>query len=458
MRPVDQCTTVQHVASPALIRTCMAHQRSSLKPVSVRFGLRTRSAHATAQTIDDTKPVKAVALLGTDYPGMRPRLRVEVGDAVHEGTCLFVDRRDEQVCFTAPVAGTIASIDFGPRRTLSALVIRASEAEEPEGQETASEPPAGNTPEAVRKALLESGLWPALRSRPFGVIPASDAVPSAIFVTAIDLNPSAVDPDPVVAAHEAHFQRGLEALAILAGQPVYVCLRTASTIRVGETQAIKVARFDGSYQAGLASTHIHRLAPASLEKPVWTIGYQDVIAIGSLFEAGRSDTRRIVALAGDAVERPHLLRVPLGARLNDLTAGELTPPKGKHNGARLLSGSPLTGRDSGFLSRYDTQVSAIAVTGNATRPAWVKRLAFLSSSSVHPLIPNTAMDRALPANVLAVPLMRALSVGDAQAAKRLGAMDLIEEDVAPLNCMCTSGADYRVLLRGVLTELAEDAA
>jgi Na+-transporting NADH:ubiquinone oxidoreductase subunit A len=436
----------------------MSIERKPLKPVSVRSGLRFTAPSLPSQEVDRSKHVAAAALLGIDYAGLRPRFQVEVGDKVEEGDTLFVDRKDEAVRFVAPLAGDIISMDYGPRRTLSAVVIRASVGEIENSDTASADLPDDSTADSVRSALLDRGHWPAFRARPYGLIPASTATPKAIFVSAIDLAPGAVNPDPVIAANQEAFERGLSALAKLADGLVFVCLRKESSARIPESVAVRAARFDGSYQAGLASTHIHRLSPASMESPVWTIGFQDVVAIGTLFHAGRYDGRRVVALTGDRLSNPRLIEARLGARLRGLLEGEQTAATNGRTFTRTLSGSSVSGRELGFLGRYDTQVSVLSGRQHRQRPAWTDRLPFFGSNNASPLVPNNLMDQALPANVLAVPMMRALSVGDAQAAKRLGALDLVEEDVAALNHVCTSRADYRQLLRAVLDELAEDAA
>lgn len=441
----------------------MSFERKQLKPVSLRNGLRFSAPGAPSQVVDQPKVVTAAALLGTDYPGMRPRFLVDVGEHVSEGQTLFVDRKDDAVCFAAPINGRVFSIDYGPRRTLSAIVVRAQDDRQDGSNETSQSTfdllaNDASSREDVRNIILSRGLWPAFRSRPFGLVPPSHQDPAAIVVSAIDLAPGAVNPDPVIATNEDAFRRGLEVLTKLTDGQVFLCQSKASTFYAPENLKIRTAHFSGNYQAGLASTHIHRLAPASPDFPVWSIGYQDVIAIGTLFLTGRYDATRVIALSGEPLANPRLLTTKLGASLRGILEGELKSQANNQNSTRTLSGSTVAGRELSFLGRYHTQVSALASRKRGQRRAWTSRLPFFGSNTTAPLIPNIAMDRALPGGVLAVPMMRALSVGDAQAAKQLGALDLVEEDVAALNMICTSGADYRVLLRSVLDELAEDAA
>lgn len=441
----------------------MSFERKQLKPVSLRNGLRFSAPGAPSQVIDQSKLVTAAALLGADYPGMRPRFLVDVGEHVSEGQTLFVDRKDDTICFASPISGDVFSIDYGPRRTLSAIVVRAQDGHQDEQNEPSQRPTKPialdvSSREEVRDIILSRGLWPAFRSRPFGLVPPSHQNPAAIFVSAMDLAPGATDPDPVIAANQDAFRHGLEVLTKLTDGQVFVCQSTTSTFQTPDNLKIRPARFDGGYQAGLASTHIYRLSPASPDLPVWSIGYQDVIAIGTLFLTGQYDATRVIALSGEPLANPRLLTTKLGASLRGLTEGELKPQAANQGSTRTFSGSAVAGRELSYLGRYHSQVSVLSNAKRGRRPAWTSRLPFFGSNTTAPLIPNMAMDRGLPAGVLAVPMMRALSVGDAQAAKQLGALDLVEEDVVALNMICTSGADYRVLLRSVLDELAEDAA
>ncbi|CAN0604664.1 unnamed protein product, partial [Ectocarpus sp. 12 AP-2014] len=190
-------------------------------------------------------------------------------------------------------------IDYGPRRTLSAIVVRAQNGRQDEQSEPShpsTDPIAidASSREAVRQTILSRGLWPAFRSRPFGLVPPSHQNPAAIFVSAMDLAPGAADPDPVITANEDAFRHGLEVLTKLTNGQVFVCQSKASTFQTPDTLKIRAASFDGGYQAGLASTHIHRVSPASPDFPVWSIGYQDVIAIGTLLLTGRYDATRVI--------------------------------------------------------------------------------------------------------------------------------------------------------------------
>jgi len=412
--------------------------------------------HATPPepVIDDCFPVERVALLGADYPGLRPKLTVEQGDRVSRGQPLFHDRAHPDVVFVAPVSGVVESITLGPRRRLSALVIRA----ESDLSELEPVTVAGSTGAELRATLLAHGLWSGFLTRPFGRMPAPDATPDAIFVTATADNPHAPGPNLVIEGREVTFRAGVKALTLLTGGTVHVCQNPGSDIAVGLSERVRSSVFPAGSSSGRAGAHIHRLHPVGAGRSVWSIGYQDVMAIGVLLETGIQDFSRIVSLTGSRAKRPHLVRTVIGASLQDLIREETLP--GDDSAAlAILSGSAMTGRLASWLGRYHQQVtlmSDLSPRQAAPGHGLFARL-FGAPSQVGPLVPTAALERALGFDIPAVPFLRALSVGDAETARRLGCLGLVEEDIAAASLACTSGADYGRMLRHVLDELAEDA-
>jgi len=430
--------------------------------------------------VGEGREVTRVALLGDDTPGLRARLGVAEGDLVRRGQLLFEDRTRPGVRYTAPGGGRVAAIFRGPRRALRSLVIQLSEAERADRGEAAecaafaafrAGDPEAYDAGAVRALLLESGLWTALRQRPYGHVPAPDARPDALFVTAIDTNPHA--PDPRLAVREARedFQRGLRLLARLCEGPTHLCVAHGSEIGRDVDAPVRVEEFRGPHPAGNPGVHIHLLAPVSRRRSAWHVGYADVIAVGRLFATGRLPVGRIVALAGPRVARPRLVRTRLGACIDELARGEV-PDDGVET--RLLSGSVLSGKramgpEFGFLGRYDLQVSALAegrerrffgwvAPGSdrySTLPVFVSRLlrrrSFALDTSTNgshrPIMPLGTYERVLPMDILATYLLRALVVGDVEQAEKLGALELAEEDLALCTFVCPGKTDFGPYLR-----------
>ncbi len=423
--------------------------KDNLVHFSFSRGVDLRLEGSPAQEVTD-KPITRAAISGADYPGLQPALSVAEGDRVRVGQLLFTDRAHSQVAFVSPLAGRIESIELGARRSLSSLVIRG-ETEASEDNKTGDLPDLA-TPNALRATLLSRGFWPAFRTRPFGRIPLHDAMPKAIFVTATDSEPLAPDPRVILATQESAFRRGTELLTLLCDGMVYVC-QTPGPPLVEHSARIRLASFSGPHPSGLAGTHIHAIHPASSEAEIWSIDCQDVAAIGHLAESGRYDPSRIVALSGPGARRPRLLRIILGASIRELISDEGAADKP----ARVLSGSALAGREAVWLGRYHRQVTMLEVPARSTRNISSFLPVLSGKAGPRPIIPMKSLERALPAGFLPVPLIRALSVGDAEMAAKLGALELVEEDMALMTAFCTSGADYGVLLRQVLARLAEAA-
>ncbi|HCU0896090.1 TPA: NADH:ubiquinone reductase (Na(+)-transporting) subunit A, partial [Serratia marcescens] len=285
--------------------------------IKIRKGLDLPIAGAPVQAIQDGPNIQHVALLGEEYVGMRPSMLVQEGDTVKKGQALFEDKKNPGVFFTAPASGRIAAINRGERRVLQSVVIALENGGD--DQLEFAHYPLGELSqlprEQVESELIASGLWTALRTRPFSKTPSPGSEPRAIFVTAMDTQPLAADPQVIIAEQQAAFNAGLVVLARLTAGKVHVCHAAGASVGQQSGSQIAYSEFAGPHPAGLAGTHIHFLEPVSLKKIVWHIGYQDVIAIGTLFTTGKLDTRRVVALAGPQVAQPALLRTRLGASL-----------------------------------------------------------------------------------------------------------------------------------------------
>lgn len=422
--------------------------------MTVLPGLKIDHTRLTGQRVEEGAAVKQVALIGADLPGLRPKLLCEQGERVTRGQAVFHDRANPDVVFVSPVSGVVGSITLGPRRSLSAIVIR-SDPHQPEPDPVVT---AMTSVAEVRETLLAKGFWPAFLTRPYGRIPAPNAVPDAIFVTVTPDNPHAPDPRVVLQDQHEAFAAGLKAMALLTCGTVHVCQTPGTDIAADCGDRICGSFFPEGRSSGLSGTHIHRLHPVDRSRSVWSIGYQDLAAIGKLIETGLHDFNRIVALAGPRARQPRLIRTIDGANLQELISNETLP--GDH-GAPLcvLSGSVINGRQASWLGRYHQQVTLLddAQPRHTVSKGGLLGLFRQSSSRPVPVIPTVALEQALPFDIPVVPFLRALSVGDAENASWMGCLEMVEEDVAAVSLACTSGADYGRMLRHVLDELAEDA-
>lgn len=379
--------------------------------------------------------------------------------------------------FTAPASGTVVAIHRGERRVLQSVVIQIEGDEKREFARFDAADLATLSHDAVQTQLLESGLWTALRTRPYSKTPVPGTVPAAIFVTAIDTNPLSADPQPLILAERKAFDAGLTVLTRLTPGKVHVC--QASGGKLGGHPQGKVAfnEFAGPHPAGLVGTHIHFLEPVSLTKQVWHLNYQDVIAIGKLFTTGELCAERIIAIGGPQATQPRLVRTLLGADLTALLAGET-----KEGENRIISGSVLSGRHAtgpmAWLGRFHLQVSVVLEGREKELFGWVlpgaekysvtrttlghflRRKLFNFSTSTNggerAMVPIGNYERVMPLDILPTVLLRDLLAGDTDGAQALGCLELDEEDLALCTYVCPGKYEYGPVLREVLTRIEQE--
>ena len=444
--------------------------------IEIKKGLDLPIEGAPAQTIGEGRKVKTVAVVGYDFNGMKPTMLVAQGDSVKLGQPLFTCKKTDGVVYTAPAGGTIVAVNRGEKRVFQSLVIEISDNEE-QVEFKAYSDVNSLTRDQVQTQLVESGVWTSIQTRPFSKVPAPGSVPSSIFVNLMDTNPLAADPKVIVSERTSDFNDGLAVLSKLTDGKVFVCHGPQGHPDLSNNPQVVAQGFSGPHPAGLAGTHIHHLDPVSENKTVWTVNYQDVMAIGSLFKTGKIDTRRVVALAGPEASNPRLVRTRLGASLEELSAGELMG-----NDTRLISGSPLGGRNGqgalAFLGRFHLQVSCLlegterkllhylraGVNRHSVMPIYVswfnkaRKFAFSTSTngSERAMVPVGAYERVMPLDVLPTQLLRALIVGDTDSAIGLGALEMSEEDLALCTYVCPGKYEYGPILRDTLTTIEKE--
>lgn len=404
-------------------------------------------------------------------------MTVAVGDQVKLGQALFSDKRNPSVSFTSPGAGKIVEINRGARRILQSVVIELNGDDE-ESFERYDEADLGTlSAQQVMDNLLASGLWTALRTRPYSLVPDPGSQPQAIFITAMDSNPLAARADVIIQDAAQDFDNGLKVIAKLTEGKLYICKYPEANIAVPQAVPFVTADFSGPHPAGLVGTHIHFLDPVNAEKEVWSLNYQDVIAIGRLFTTGRLPVERVISLAGPVVSRPRLIRTRLGASTEDIVRDELDDVD-----CRVISGSMLSGRRAagwaGYLGRYHTQISVLKEGGERHFLGWLspgmndysasnvfvssffkkRKFSFTTSQHGSPraMIPIEPYQDVIPMDILAVPLLRALLVGDTESAQKLGCLELDEEDLSLCTFLCPSKYEYGPVLRENLTQIERE--
>ncbi len=445
--------------------------------ITIKKGLDLPITGEPTQTLAEGNPVKTVALVGYDYHGMKPTMLVKEGDRVKLGQPVFTDKKTEGVTYTAPGTGVVKEINRGKRRVFQSLVIELDGDEEETFEQYSADKLSGLSREQVVDNLVKSGVWQVLRTRPFNRVPAPDSKPVALFVNTMDTNPLSADASVILAEEGEAFKHGLTVLSKLTEGKTYVTKAPDADIPV--TDNVQVEDFSGPHPAGNVGTHIHFLEPVGMDKTVWTVNYQDVIAVGKLFTTGRISVDRVVALGGPMTKEPRLVRTRQGANLVELTQGELTADV---EDVRLISGSVWGGRapidEVAYLGRYHLQVSCLRE--GTDRPmlhylrAGVDRFSVLNifvsklfggkrfdfdtstEGSERAMLPLGQYEKVMPLDILPTQLLRAIASGDLEQAEELGALELDEEDVALLSFVCAGKYEYGPLLRDALTTIEKE--
>ncbi len=418
-----------------------------------------------------------VAIMGDDYIGMRPTMLVQEGDSVTKGQALFEDKKNPGVLFTAPASGTVVAIHRGERRVLQSVVIRLEGDRQREFTRYDVADLPSLTRQAVQAQLLESGLWTALRTRPFSKTPVPGTVPAAIFVTAMDTNPLSADPQPLILAQRQAFDAGLTLLTHLTDGKVHVCQASGGKLGGHSQGKVTFNTFAGPHPAGLPGTHIHFLEAVSLTKQVWHLNYQDVIAIGELFTTGELYTDRVIALGGPQMRNPRLVRTCLGADINDLLVDETLEGENRHISGSVLSGRHAVGAHA-YLGRFHLQISVVKEGREKELFGWVmpgkekfsvtrttlghflRNKLFNFSTDTHggerAMVPIGNYERVMPLDILPTLLLRDLLAGDTDSAQALGCLELDEEDLALCTYVCPGKYEYGPVLREVLTRIEQE--
>ena len=450
-------------------------------------GLRLPIQGEPTQQVEAARASTRIALLGADYPGLRPTMHVKVGEIVKRGQLLFEDKKMPGVRFTSPGAGKVVAVNRGDKRVFQSMVVELSRAEL-EGRAGSAEQvafssftgkhPTSLTGAQVKALLLEAGLWTALRGRPYARVADPEGQPHSIFVTVTDSNPLAPSVEVAMADQGHRFKLGLAAIAKLTEGTVFVCTEPGMSLDLPDENRIQVEQFSGPHPAGTVGFHIHTLDPVNRHKLVWYLGYQDVVAIGELFDSGALYLDRVISLGGPMVKQPRLLRTRIGASTDALIEGELGAGE-----ARVISGSVLSGRiargdELGYLGRYDNQITVLAEGREREFLGWLtpgsnkysvvkthlgalvpgKRFAMTTAlhGSERNVVPIGVYEKVVPFDLMPNQLLKSLLMRDIETAERLGCLELAEEDVALCSYVCPGKNDYGPCLRDVLTLIEKE--
>jgi len=453
--------------------TCGVH----VVMIHIKKGLDLPITGKPAQKIENGPQVTKVGVTGFDFEGMKPSMDVKVGDSVKIGQPLFTCKKIEGVKYTSPANGTILEINRGERRVFQSVVIEVTGTEQVELKNYNGKDVKDLERDEVVALLNEAGLWNSLRTRPFSKAPALDSAPKSLFITAMDTNPLAPNPEVVINEDAEAFKYGAEVVSKLSDGATYICKEAGAKIDVPTTTKVEVKEFSGKHPAGNVGTHIHFVDPVHNQKTVWHIGYQDVIAIGKLFKTGKISTERVVSIGGPKSVNPTLVRTVVGAHLGEVTSGKVGSGE-----VRVVSGSLLNGRKMegpfAYLGKFHNIISLLEEGRDREFLGWhmpgfdkfsLKRtfLHWLKpgqkfdfttklNGSKRAMVPIGSYEAVMPMDVLPTQLLRALACGDTDHAQELGCLEMDEEDLALCTFAAPGKVDFGPMLRRNLNTIERE--
>lgn len=423
-----------------------------------------------AEKILVTAPIsETYAVKPSDYMGVTPKLLVKVDDQVKAGTSLFFDKYTPELRFASPVSGTVVAINRGEKRKILEIVI-ASSKERAYEQFNVGEI-SSLTKEKITDLMLNAGLWSLLIKRPYGVIASPTETPRDIFVSGFDSAPLAGDVDFMLQNLDAELKAGFEILKKLTPGKVYLSKSDSSTTKAfSELKNVEVNTFEGSHPVGNVGVQIHHLAPVSKGDTVWTINIQDLVILGRFFKTGKVDMTKIIAVAGSMITKPKYYRVIQGAKLDSILKGSIT--ENKEHSPRIISGNVLTGTKveaDGYLCAYSNMITVIPEGNYFEFVGWVAPrlnkfsvsrtyLSWLMPTKKYNLDTNLnggerafvmsgEYEKVLPMDIYPVYLLKSILAGDIDKMENLGIYEVIEEDLALCEFVCTSKVEVQKILR-----------
>ncbi len=436
------------------------------RTIKLRKGLRIRMKGIAGPVLKVAPTADFYALKPADFPGLTPRLAVKQGQEIRAGEPLFYDKYAPDILFVSPVGGTVFSINRGERRRILEVKLKADPAISP--VDFGRGDPLKMDPAQIRQQLQKAGMWPFIKRRPYGIIARVDEVPKSIFISCFDTAPLAPDYDFIMRGQEHSFQTGINALFKLTSGKVHLGLPETGGQMFENIENVTITRYCGPHPAGNVGVQIHHTDPVMKGDVVWTIQPQDVLFIGRLFETGRVDFSRIVALTGSEVANPCYYSTCLGVNLPVLLAGNLT----RENGIRVISGNVLTGAkviSDNFLGFYDSMVTVIPEGDYFEFLGWAKirpnkfsmshaYFSWLTPGKIYS--PDTNIngekrafvmtgqyEKVLPMDIMPVLLLKAILAGDIDRMEKLGIYEVVEEDLALCEYVCTSKTEVQDILR-----------
>lgn len=447
------------------------------KTFKIRKGLDIRIIGQAETKIEGEIKPSLFALRPDDFKGITPKLKFKEDEIVKRGDIVFFDKYNPLLTVASPVAGKIKQIVRGEKRKILEVVIEKS------GDDSVKfeiNPQLFTDKSMAQKLLSDSGFISYVTQRPYGVVASPEDTPRDIFVNFFDSAPLAPDYEFILKEKDAEIRKGLEFISVLTEGKVYCNLKKPSRFSelVPNNGKTEVNYFEGSHPSGLAGTHINKIKPLNKGEIVWTIDLADLAILGHLLINGEYLPERIIAVAGSVVKSPAYFKTLAGSDIS-LLKKEFN----KTEDFRIISGNVLTGTDitkSPFLGIKDSMISVIPEGNKFEMFGWVlpgfKKFSnsgtFLSGllplgkyeldTNLHgghrAYVVTGEYEKVCPLDIYPQLLIKAILANDIDKMEQLGIYEVIEEDLALCEFVCTSKNDIQEVLRDGLDLLRKEMA
>jgi Na+-transporting NADH:ubiquinone oxidoreductase subunit A len=415
------------------------------------------------------------ALMPDDFEGVTPKVVVKEGDKVQAGDALFVNKQYPEVKFASPVSGTVSAVVRGERRKV--LCVKVDADAQQSYVDFGKKDVVKLDGKAVIDALLEAGLFGYVNQLPYAVSTNPSVMPKAIFVSALRDKPLAADFEFEVKGQEADFQTGISALSKIA--KTYLGVGVGSALENVKDAEVNV--FDGKCPAGNVGVQVNHIDPVNKGEVVWTIGDPTVVLfIGRLFNTGKVDLHRTVALCGSEVKNPAYVEMLVGEELATLLSNSYDAS----NSVRIINGNVLTGKPTtkdGFLGAHSSEITVIPEGNDADEMlGWIlprfkqfsvsrSYFSWLCGKKQYALdarikggerhmIMSGEYDKVLPMDIYGEYLIKAIITGDIDRQEALGIYEVSPEDFALAEFVDSSKLELQRIVREGLNILRKENA
>ncbi|MDR3267737.1 MAG: Na(+)-translocating NADH-quinone reductase subunit A [Tannerella sp.] len=443
--------------------------------IKIRKGLDINLKGKAVKTLMEVGTSASYAVVPDHYDGITPKVSVREGDKVKAGSALMTDKNFPEIKFVSPVSGTVTAVNRGEKRKLLSITVQPDAQIEYEPLDI--KPLSACTDREIKAILLNAGMWPYIKQRPYDRVARPDEMPRDIFITAYNSAPLAPDFDFIAAGEEDAFQVGVDALDRLTMGQVYVGVKKGAAVR---PQGVETVELDGPHPVGNVGVMINRIKPVNKGEVVWTINAADVLYIGRLFLKGVTDFTRVVALTGSEMTERGYVKAIAGCTVDSLV-GRKVLDGGGHK--RLISGNVLTGTKvsrEDYLGAYDNQITAIPEGDDVNEfigwltpgfgkysvsrsyLTWLagKAKEYIPDARIRggkrAMIMSNEYDKVFPMDIFPEYLLKAIIAFDIDKMENLGIYEVAPEDFALCEFVDTSKIEIQQIVRNGLDLLYKE--